>query len=70
MGAWSYCRCGRAQGMPTIIDAIRGNQECYHCGNRKDISQTEREDAAVRFVELIQALEEEVAALKRKQDEL
>lgn len=56
--------------MPTIIDAIRGNQECHHCGNQKEISQFEREDAAVRFVERIQALEEEVAALKRKQDEL
>lgn len=38
MGAWAYCRaCDRALGVPTVVDAIMGEQLCPNCTNPREV---------------------------------
>jgi len=57
--AWAYCAdCGSSMGIPTVADAIVGQQHCTHCQTSRFIDESERRTFIDGFMENLSKVQE------------
>lgn len=66
MGAYTYCRCGRAMNKATFSEALYGEAECEHCGGHRPVDEFEKKLVVDEFMQRIDDLEHAVRELNKK----